>query len=272
MNTTVPPAAPPIPAFSQRPWLGFFLDILIAFATLVVVTLGGMMVWGLWRAFSVVSPAPAPGTTPDAVAQAIGQPGAVLMLVLGSLSMLVAALVVYYGRRRATVPEKAVSRAAIAEPRTWVESIGLGLGLFAFSTALMWGLEQWGHTPEPTNLEMLQQALAVGPWLLLLVAVVIAPISEELLFRRALFGRFWAAGKPGVGMLVSSLAFAFMHEVPGMSASPLGMTLILLVFYALMGASMAWIYQRTRTLWAPILTHATNNLLACLMLMAGYAS
>ena len=69
----------------------------------------------------------------------------------------------------------------------------------------MWVLQLFGHTANPTNVAMLESIMAYSPALLLLVAVVIAPISEELLFRRALFGRLWAAGKPGAGMVASRI-------------------------------------------------------------------
>ena len=209
---------------------------------------------------------------PDAIAKAIGEPNDVVILIVGSLGTGLAAWATYYWRCRATSAEKAVSRAAIRQPRTWVESLGVGLGMMVVSSGLSWLLDQAGHQAEPTNLVMLEQALAFSPWLLILVAVVLAPLSEELLFRRVLFGRFWAAGRPMTGLVASSLLFALMHEIPGTTPSPLGITLILLVFYALMGAAFAWIYKRTGTLWAPILAHATNNLLGCLALIAGYGS
>ena len=134
----------------------------------------------------------------------------------------------------------------------------------------MWVLQQFGHTANPTNVAMLEAILAYSPALLLLIAVVIAPLSEELLFRRGLFGRLWAAGKPGAGMVASSLLFAFAHEVPGTTDSPWAMTTILLLFYAGMGMCLAWIYRRSGTLWAPIATHATNNLIGCGLMIAGY--
>ena len=45
---------------------------------------------------------------------------------------------------------------------------------------------------------------------------------------------------------------------------------ILLLFYAGMGMCLAWIYRRSGTLWAPIATHATNNLIGCGLMIAGY--
>ena len=262
-----PPARPP------RPWLGFVLDFLMAMGLLLATTLVGMIVWGIVRAMQVVATrGPELAADGAAFTRAIGEPGAVPLLVVGSLAMLAAAALVYRWRRRASNEEIAHSRAAAMQPRTWLEAIGLGFGLFVASTALMMLLERFGHAPEPSNLQMLEQALAFSPLLLIFVAVLMAPLSEELLFRRVLFGRLWAAGKPMAGLVASSLLFALMHEIPGTTSAPWPMNLVLLLFYALMGASFAWIYRRRGTLWAAILAHATNNLLTCAMLRAGIGS
>ena len=260
----------PAQAGAPRPWPGFLLDIVIAMGVMIGTVFGGMIAWGFLQAVRLGMHNPNAAANPDALEKAVGQPDAAFMMIISSLGMVLAALAVYYWRRRATPQERQVSRAAAAKPKTWFEAIGLGLGLFLASTALMWGLEKIGHVPNPTNMEMLEAVLAYSPALLVLFAVVMAPLSEELLFRRGFFGRFWAAKKPVTGMIASSVLFAFAHEVPGTTDSPWAMTLILLLFYAAMGASLAWIYRRTGTLWAPIATHATNNLLGIGIMIAGY--
>ncbi len=274
MNTPppVPAASPSVPAAipPKRPWPGFILDAVISTGVLLITVLGGTMVWAVFKAVQVGMQNPSAAADPDALTKGIGEPSAVLLMLISALGMLLAALTVYFWRRRATPAERQASRAAAAKPRTWIEAIGLGVGLFLLSTALMWSLERIGHLPNPSNMALLEAVLAYSPALLLLVTVVVAPLSEELLFRRVLFGRLWAAGKPGAGMIASSVLFAFAHEVPGTTGTPWSMTLILLLFYAGMGMSLAWIYRRTGTLWAPIATHATNNLLACGMMIWGY--
>ncbi len=272
---TTPPPVPAVPstpstAPPKSPWPGFIIDALISIAVLIVTVLGGMVVWGVFKAVQIGMQNPQASANPDALAKSIGEPSGVVLMLISALGMALAALTVYFWRRRATPAERRVSRAAAAKPRTWIEAIALGVGLFLASTALMWSLERIGHLPNPSNMALLEAVLAYSPALLLLTAVVVAPLSEELLFRRVLFGRLWVAGKPGAGMIASSVLFAFAHEVPGTTGAPWSMTLILLLFYTGMGMSLAWIYRRTGTLWAPIVTHAVNNLLACGMMIAGY--
>ena len=274
----MPPAIPnenPAPTVasstSENPWAGLAIDFLIAIAVLIGTVVGGMVAWGFYKAMQAGMQNPGVAANPDAMTKAIGAPNDALMMIISSIGMALAALSVYYFRRRATPEERRVSKAAAAQPRTWIEAIGLGLALCIASMALTWGLEKLGHVPNPTNLKMLEAAMAYSPALLVLLAVVMAPVFEELLFRRGFFGRFWAAKKPMAGMIASSVLFAFAHEVPGTSDSPIAMTLVLLLFYTGMGACLAWIYRRTGTLWAPIATHATNNLVAVVVMIAGYA-
>ena len=99
---------------------------------------------------------------------------------------------------------------------------------------------------------MIEAAFAASPVFLLLFGVFIAPAYEELLFRRVLFGRLWACGRPWLGVVLSSAAFALMHEIPGTTGNSWQATGVLWLTYGVMGAAFAGVYWRTRTLWAPI--------------------
>ena len=83
---------------------------------------------------------------------------------------------------------------------------------------------------------------------LAILAIVVAPVAEELFFRGFVFGGlagrwgpWWAAG-------VSALLFMALHIEP-LSFPPL----------FVLGLLLAWLYHRTRALWAPILVHFANN-------------
>jgi membrane protease YdiL (CAAX protease family) len=93
--------------------------------------------------------------------------------------------------------------------------------------------------------------------LLLLSAAVAAPIGEEVFFRGWMLPYLGRLGLPSA-VVVSSACFAAMHfHLPG------------LALYFIFGVGLAVLYLSTRSLLAPILAHAVNNLIAVTLLLAG---
>lgn len=92
---------------------------------------------------------------------------------------------------------------------------------------------------------------------LAILAVAVAPMAEELFFRAFVFGGlagrwgFWRAAG------ISSLLFMAAHLEP-LSFPPL----------FVLGLLLAWLYHRTRALWAPMLVHFGNNAIAVGVLLA----
>jgi membrane protease YdiL (CAAX protease family) len=192
----------------------------------------------------------------------MGQPGALAQILMAVFATGGAAIFLYFLRRRADATERRASFEAARRPSTWGWTALVAVGVIIGSNGIAWLARQAGIEPVPTNLALMEQALARFPSFLALFAIVLAPAYEELLFRRVLFGRLWQAGRPWLGMLLSSLAFALVHEVPGTSANGPWEIAQLWLVYGGMGAAFAWLYQRTGTLWAPIVAHALNNAIA----------
>ncbi len=95
---------------------------------------------------------------------------------------------------------------------------------------------------------------------LLLLGGLGAPLGEELLYRGMLYGAlrrrwgFWGAA------LVSSLAFGLFHVIP-----------LQVLTAMLLGLVLCWVYERSGSLWAPVLVHLVNNLLAFGLALVGLA-
>ena len=244
---------------------GFFLDLLIAIAVLLLLSVAAGLVWALYR-FVQLAMQREVLTDPGILVSALGQPGALAMIWMTLVSTGGAAVVVYYWRRRATAVERAASHAALRKAGTWGWILATAAATFLFST----GMSALGHAidvvPEPTNQPVIQAAFASSPVFMSLFGMLIAPAYEELLFRRVLFGRLWEAGRPWLGLVLSSAAFAVMHEIPGTSGNSLAATGLLWLTYGFMGAAFALVYWRTRTLWAAIAAHALNNVIAMTLL------
>ena len=106
-------------------------------------------------------------------------------------------------------------------------------------------LRSIANAPSVENSNSFASNLLVG-----IATCIVAPITEEFLFRGIILQR-WAT-KWGIcaGLLSSSLLFGFLHP------NPIGLTL----------AGMIWgvLYIKTRSLIVPIAFHAFNNILAVL--------
>lgn len=263
--TTQPP---PLPAQARQhsPVVGFFLDLLIAIGVLLLVSIACGVAWGVVQGIQVGLQG---GGDPATIAGSIGQPSAIAQIWITLVGTGTAALAVYFWRRRATTTERIASWRAARRWSTWGWALLAGLATFAFSVGAGWLGEQAGIEVVPTNQTLIESVLDSHPAFLLVFAVLLAPAYEELLFRRVLFGRLWAAGRPWLGVLLSSAAFALVHEVPGLGGNDAAAASLLWLIYGAMGAMFAWVYWRTGTLWAAIGAHAINNLAACGLWLLG---
>lgn len=96
--------------------------------------------------------------------------------------------------------------------------------------------------------------------LMIFVAVVGAPIVEELVFRKAFFSLIknqWTA------LVVSSLVFSLMHIL---GETTFAGFLINLIVYGTSGAALGFVYiYYKRNIYAPIFVHALSNLISVLL-------
>ncbi|MGX5729574.1 CPBP family intramembrane glutamic endopeptidase [Pseudoxanthomonas beigongshangi] len=256
----VPDAGPPPvpPARLRSALAGFGIDTALAFAITFALMMGAGVVWGIVHAIQLA----AGGAKEAEIMAGLAQPGALAQILIALFSMGSTALLLYFWRRPATALERHHSRSAVRLPGTWIAVAGVALLTFLSSSAATWLGERLGVPPNPSNLAPIKELTSTTPLFTVAFAVLLAPLYEELLFRRVLFGGLWQAGYPVLGMLLSGLVFALAHEAPGLNGNTVGATVLLLAVYSGMGVAFAWLYRRTGTLWAPIAAHSLNNALA----------
>ncbi len=80
-----------------------------------------------------------------------------------------------------------------------------------------------------------------------LSAGLVIPVCEEILFRGALYGALRRVIGAPVAIALSALVFGALHDAPA------------LLPVAALGALMAWLYERTGRLAAPIAVHVLHN-------------
>ena len=113
-------------------------------------------------------------------------------------------------------------------------------------------IREWtGQEPEPQSMiQLLRESPSIFQLLsIALIALVAAPIVEEILFRGVLYpalAQYWGRT---VGILGNSVFFGVIHGN--------AMSLVSLIF---LGVLWTLLYQRTRNLLAPIAAHFLFNL------------
>jgi membrane protease YdiL (CAAX protease family) len=95
-------------------------------------------------------------------------------------------------------------------------------------------------------------------WGLVLSAVVLAPVVEELTFRVFVQGTLLrATGRPWLAVLIASVIFALVHLGGGVAPEDAHALVPLFVF----GLALGTAYEKTRRLWVPIVMHMGFNAL-----------
>lgn len=150
-----------------------------------------------------------------------------------------------------------------AAPRPWtlplaVSVVGVAIGLQAAAIGFTAWMQRLGTSTVGSNLDLIEAAFATSPALTLLMAVLVAPIGEELVFRRVLLHRFANAGRPWLGLAVTSFGFALIHEPTPDGRAPLAWVLTLST-YASLGVGFGLLYLRSGRLDAVILAHVLVN-------------
>jgi membrane protease YdiL (CAAX protease family) len=90
---------------------------------------------------------------------------------------------------------------------------------------------------------LLKDQVALG-----IVAILLAPLAEEVLFRGILYPAIKQSGHPRLALWITSLAFAAIH-----GHAPSFVPLLLLALL------LTWAYEHTQSLVAPIVAHACFN-------------
>ena len=140
------------------------------------------------------------------------------------------------------------------------------LNKYIWLPALVWVLvivvENFLPNDPSANQQMVDQLAQEQPLFTFFMAVVFAPLTEELTFRgmlaRFVFPQQDNVKKTAIFLLVSSLIFALVH-FPG--------TPLQFLVYASLGFSMGLAYISKGGLAYSIALHALNNLIAFLMIV-----
>ncbi|HEY3412843.1 MAG TPA: CPBP family intramembrane glutamic endopeptidase [Armatimonadota bacterium] len=140
---------------------------------------------------------------------------------------------------------------------------GAGMGVVALVFGEAWSLFLERVVGPYVNIDgpmaMAREFPLWGKIAIFVLGTALAPLGEEYFFRGFLFGRYAAAGRVRLGIVVSALFFAGVH------LDPLNFIDLFVV-----GMLLAWTYHRSGSLIASMTTHAVNNAVAFGVLFASH--
>ena len=181
--------------------------------------------------------------------------------VAGAATGAMAALAFFIGHRWVTTgkPFPAARMPVVPTARIWgMVAAGFVLCWIAGQTAAIW-LGSVVHSP---NWEANAEARAQSPaWLLVLTALVLAPIGEEALVRGVIFARMRRHLPLMASAIASAAVFALLHANVIQIAATLPI-----------GVLLALAYEASGRLWVPIGLHVAFNLLATIVPVGAIAA
>ena len=123
------------------------------------------------------------------------------------------------------------------------------------------------YWPEFTNANDANLAAISGEcyWIFFACTVLLVPLTEEVLFRGVLFGSVYKLS-PALAYIFSALIFSAIHVVPyiGSEGFTLTAALISLVQYLPPSLCLAWVYEKSGSIFTPALVHCAVNLIGVL--------
>lgn len=122
--------------------------------------------------------------------------------------------------------------------------------------------------PDNLNQEAVTDILDRAPWQMGICTVIFAPVVEECLVRGLIFGPL-AKKVPLLGYILSIVVFAGIHVVNSIGISHWQDILLSFLQYLPHSIALAWAYHRSGNIFAPILLHASINLMSVIAQLAG---
>lgn len=163
--------------------------------------------------------------------------------ILGFILGLIAVLIILKPEMKANQVRDA---STITETIMW-SILGVFMALFAQTIAGMIEVHILGIKTTSQNTQVLMDITRAVPLFIILTALI-APILEEIVFRKIIFGTIYKRTNFFIAGLISALIFGFVHGEPKH-----------LLVYASMGFVFAYLYVKTKRIIVPIIAHAAMN-------------
>ncbi|WP_079478505.1 CPBP family intramembrane glutamic endopeptidase [Halobacillus salinus] len=155
-------------------------------------------------------------------------------------------LILYFLKNEMKQPEYRDERSSVGAIILW-SIAGVFLALFAQGIAAAIETNLLGVPMGSENTMDLMRIARESP-LFILLPVVFAPITEEIIFRKIIFGSIYKKTNFWVAVIVSALVFGAFH-----------FDFTHMLVYFSMGVVFAFLYVKTRSIITPIVAHMAMN-------------
>jgi uncharacterized protein len=131
--------------------------------------------------------------------------------------------------------------------------LGVFMAYFAQGIAGLIESQLFGIEIGSENTEMIMNITRTIP-IFAIIPAIIAPILEELIFRKIIFGTLYKRMNFFLAALLSAFIFGIIHGEPEH-----------LLIYASMGFVFAFVYVKTKRILVPIIVHMTLNSISVIL-------
>lgn len=133
-----------------------------------------------------------------------------------------------------------------------------GLFIMIFSSYILTMLKVAPNTNQEANLALLESM----PIVEFICAVIFAPITEELVFRRSLKN---ISSNKHIYALTSGIIFGFIHIISSLSNAKSLIMLLYLIPYSALGIAFAYAYKKNDNISGSMIFHSIHNALSLLV-------
>jgi len=131
--------------------------------------------------------------------------------------------------------------------------LGVFMAYFAQWIAVTIEFKLFKTVPGSENTQNIMEIARMLP-IFMIIPAIIAPILEEIIFRKIIFGAFYKRMNFFFAAILSAFIFGIIHQEPEH-----------ILIYASMGLVFAFLYVRTKSILTPIIVHAAMNSITVLV-------
>jgi membrane protease YdiL (CAAX protease family) len=114
------------------------------------------------------------------------------------------------------------------------------------------------QSDQSQNQVLIIEAMKINPTFVILSAVIMAPLVEEIVFRGVLYRKLRNVNRYGIAIAVSAISFGLMHVLQSILEQNF-IDLPFVVVYIVLGLFFTKIYEETGKLSNAIILHFINN-------------